>query len=180
MAIQTGVQLQGSTLEAVRYQLETTGYWEGTIIADAFDNSPAVLAVIDGDTDLGTTIPVPPDSSVYAEIVGAVYLDDINGDTDFAESVHIAVAGSRIGSANVTLNEQQGGNLTVSLVNVEHFSNAGDTAAQLTIAAAADTTNQGIDITFANDSADEAGYFVGRVKIVCAKKGGLAKKYFTT
>lgn len=172
----TSPVLQDNELEAVRYQLETVGYAEVTLMADGFDNTPAVLATIDGK-DLGTTIPVPPSSVVYAEIIGAVYIQDANGSTDFGESVHIGVSGLRIDSGNVSICEQQGGNLDVSIINVEHFSSDTDDAAQLTIAATADTTNQGLDVTFANDSADETGFFLGRAKIVCAKEDQLPKIY---
>lgn len=174
----TPVEIQDNELEAVRYQLETVGYAEVTLIADGFDDSPAVLATIDGKS-LGTTIPCPPSSVVYAEIVGAVYLQDTNGSVDFGESVHVSVCGMRIGTGNVSVMQQQGGDLTVAIVSVEFFSAAGDAAAQLTIASSADTTNQGIDVTFANDAADETGYFVGRAKIVCAKEDKMPKAYLT-
>lgn len=176
MGLQTAATIQGGVLNSLRRKMESTGYVEVTIMANGFDNSPAVLATIDGKS-LATTIPVPVDSCVLVTIEGAVYLDDVDGDVDFAETVAITVAARRIGSGNVAVMQVVNTANTVGEIAARYNSADAATAGQLTIAATADTTNQGIDITFANDAADENGYFVGRAKIVCAKKGGFGIDY---
>jgi hypothetical protein len=174
MALQTSASYTNNLLEAVRYQLETVGYWEGTVIAANFDDSPAVLISIDG-LSLGTTFPVPIDSTVFCDIQYTTYGD---ASTDYGQMGDIRVGGGRDGSGNAVV--AQIVNTSTTYIEQDATAclefNTGATANSLTFAATADTTNQGIDITVSG-TASSATYLVGRMRLVCAKKDGLPRKY---
>lgn len=179
MAGLVSVKIQDNQLEAVRYQLETVGYAEATLLAGAFTNAATADAYIDGISTYTTSFPIPPDSFVTCTVVGAVYMGDADGTTDTGAGVNFTVSGIRIGTGNAT--DVEGVNTTneINELAIEMNSTDGATANTITISAAADTTNQGITITFENDSDDENCYFVGRARLVCAKRGGFPKEYIT-
>lgn len=163
-------------LNAIRYQIETVGWYEYTVVANNFDDSPAVLATIDGVSSAGgATFPVPPDCTVTAYFFGAVYSDE---STDAGQGFSFFTVGFRDGTGNVVSGETINATTTVSTMGTEFSTTTGDTVVNLTFAAAADTTNQGIDVTVAGP-ASSAGYLVARVLLVCAKKGGFYKAYRT-
>lgn len=174
MAVLTVPKYTDSYLEQIRKALETNGFYEATIIANGFDDDPAVLGTIDGRS-LGTTFPVPPDSCVSAEFQVAVYSDE---STDSGMILSFVTGGFRDGSGNVAVLEVQNAATTYAAFHTELNSTAADTAADLDVTIAADTTNQGIDVSF-DQSASTTSYLVGRMRLVCAKKGGLTPKYYT-
>lgn len=165
--------LQGNELEAVRYQLETVGYAESTIVCEVTGTS-AVTATIDG-LSLGTTIPVPPDSAVSVTFTGAIFYDD-NG-TESSETINIMFAASRDGTANVVLMDEIGGNGDYLDLAAQMSHITASSGALIDVTLAADSTNQGIDLNFDCDAADDTAYIVGRAVIVCAKNGGFYKAY---
>lgn len=168
------VEIQDSDLEALRYQIETVGYVEYTVVADNFDDDPAVLIKLVGKS-LGTTFPVPEDSCVVAIIEGACfYNDDSNAE---GESLSIVAGGFRDGTGNVSALDEINGAGDYLDLTTQMSSETGATASMITVAVAADTTNQGIDITLAADAAADSGYFLGRIKLICAKNGGLIKAF---
>lgn len=174
MALQTSPSYMDNLLEAVRSQLEAVGYWEGTVIASNFDDSPAVLLTVDG-LSLGTTFPIPVDSTIFCDIQYVTYGDAA---TDYGQMGNLRAGGTRNGSANVT--EAQIVNTATTFIQQDGTAcleaNAAATANSLTFAVAADTTNQGIDITVSGTASSET-YLVGRMRLVCAKKGGFPRKY---
>lgn len=175
MAVSTILYTQDN-LEAVRHELETIGYWEGTIIADGYDDAPAQLALLDAKTNLTATFPVPPDSMVVAEILLAVYADEA---TDNGHSIHIATGGFRDGAGNVVLVEEVNtANNFQTYIN-EFQADTAAAAGDIAFTIAADTTKQGIDVSIAG-VASSTNYMLGRMRLVCARKGGLWKKYSVT
>lgn len=162
MAIQTSPSFKANDLEAIRYQLETTGYVEGTLIANGYDSSPAVTLTLDGKT-LGSTIPCPPDATIAVSMTYAVFNDQSTAE---GYGGFYTTVGFRDGSGNIV----DEGETQVSEI--------GDGGTEHLIASSVDTTNQALDIDVSGTASDPA-YFVGRVTVVCAKKGGLAKKYTT-
>lgn len=175
MAVSTILYTQDN-LEAVRHELETIGYWEGTVIADGYDDSPAQLALLDAKTNLTATFPVPPDSIVAAEILLAVYADEA---TDNGHIAHIATGGFRDGSGNAALVEEVNtANNFQSYITEFQFDTTA-TAGEVAFTIAANTTKQGVDISIAG-VASSTNYLLGRMRLVCARKGGLWKKYSVT
>ena len=175
MAVSTILYTQDN-LEAVRHELETIGYWEGTVIADGYDDSPAQLALLDAKTNLTSTFPVPPDSIVAAEILLAVYADEA---TDNGHIRHIITSGSRDGSANVVLPEEVNTTNTLQDYVNEIQTDTAAAAAEVAFTIAANTTKQGVDVSIAG-VASSTNYMLGRMRLVCARKGGLWKKYSVT
>jgi hypothetical protein len=168
------IEIQDSDLEALRYQIETVGYVEYTVAASNFDNTPAVPITLVGKA-VESTFPVPPDCCVVAIIEGACfYNDDSNAE---GESLSIVAGGFRDGTGNVVALDEINGAGDYLDLTTQMSSEAGATGSMITVAVAADTTNQGIDITLAADAAADSGYFLGRMRLICAKNGGLPKAY---
>ena len=163
-------------VEAIRHQLETIGYWDGTIIADGYDDAPAQVTFIDDKTNLTTTFPVPPDSIVLAQLEICVYADEA---TDNGHAIIAAVSGFRDGTGNVSLAEE------VNTANVIQFSinefqaDTAATAAEIGFLILPNTTDQGVNIGVTGVAAS-TNYLLGRMRLVCARKGGLYKKYHVT
>ncbi len=172
MAVSTTLYTQDQ-IEAVRQELETVGYSNKTIISNGFDDSPAVLALIDEAVDLSVTFPVPPDSFVMATFRVCVYSDEA---TDTGYGLTLVTAGFRDGSANVVLAEEVNTANNFITVHPEINSDTAALAGVLVPAVAANTTDQGIDVTFAG-AASTTCYLVGRMELISARKGGFWKKY---
>lgn len=180
MVVYTQPVISDDPFDAVRYKLEKDGFAEVTLMnKTAFTNAATQVVTIDGRTDVVCSFPVPADSFVTCTVVGAVFMGDANGTTDTGAGVNFTCGGFRIGSGNVSDVEGVNTVLEINELGVELNSTDGATANTITITAAADTTNQGIDITFQNDSDDENCFFIGRATLVCAKRGGIATPYVT-
>jgi len=160
MALQTAVSFKDNELEGIRYQLETVGYVEDTYVVTGVDDSPATVIPIDGKA-LTFTYPVPVDSTVTAFIQYAVYAD---AGTDDAVGGFNVVTANRIAAGDVTVDSA-----------ATAMTSGGATA---TLSYDADTTNQGVDVTLVGAASSDTT-LVARIKLVCAKKGGFAKKYTT-
>ena len=163
---------KSNKLEQIRGTLYQQGYAEFNVIAKNFDNSPAVGIFIDGLSDLAVTFPVPDGCMVYAEIQYATFLSDTDGSVDSATSGSLASAGYRPLGGNVSDVEQINTAFEIVSSVAEFNTTDAATAGTLTFSASADTTNQGILITVANDSADEVGDLFGRIRLICAVKDG--------
>lgn len=172
MAVSTTLYTQDQ-IEAVRQELETVGYSNKTIIANGFDDAPPVLALIDEAQDLSVTFPVPPDSFVLATFKVCVYSDEA---TDAGYGITLVTGGFRDGSANVVLVEEVNTANTFISVHAELNSDTAAAAAVLVPTIAANTTDQGIDVSFAG-AASSTCSLVGRMELLSARKGGLWKKY---
>lgn len=162
--------LRGTLLNQLRATLESKGYAQVVLQADGFTNASTKIAYPYGDTDYGVTFPIPPDSFVTCTVVGAIYIGDVDGTTDTGAGVNFTVSGIRIGTGNATDVEGVNTALEINELAIEMNSTDAATGNTITITAAADTTNQGIAVTFQNDADTEACYFVGLATIVCAKR----------
>lgn len=160
MPLQTPISFKANEYEGLRYQLETVGFAEDTYMADGFDDSPVVVTTLDRQS-FPCTFPVPVDSVVTAVIKYSSYKDAA---TDAARGGVATVTAFRNGAGNVTLS----GNSTTI---------ANGTAADLVITFAANTANQGVEVRVAGATGGGDNYFLARAELVCAKKGGLPKKY---
>ena len=161
MALQTPISFRANEYEGLRYQLETVGFVEDTYMADGFDDSPVAVTTIDRQ-DFPATFPVPVDSVVTAIIKYSSYKD---AGTDAGRGGIATVTASRDGAGDVTLTG-----------NSAAIGNNG-TAADLVVTFAANTDNQGVEVRVAGATGSTANYFLARAELICAKKGGLHKKY---
>jgi hypothetical protein len=167
------VLLQDSDLEALRYQLETVGYVE-VMLQCNFEEDDATLVRMVGK-ELGATIPVPPDSTVVCNLLGAVfYNDDTNAE---GEAVNLVFGGFRDGTGNPELLDEIGGNGDFVLLSTGLSSEVGASASMVTVTVATDNNDLGINLNMAGDADADSGYFMGRAILICAKNGGLPKAY---
>lgn len=160
----------GKEYDAVRTKLAQYGYVI-TTLAGSQSGTVAGTLYLNGRTSEIAGLPIPADSTVYAELTYSAYISD-----DAPQAGRIKFAAVRVGSGNVALlNAAGAGTEEIDASSATFVLGTG--AATVTVVPAEDTTNQGVTIAINQTGGTDTSYVRAIVELTCVLNASVLPPY---